>query len=242
MRKRKIDIDKVVSDAFLLGDEPSNQLPDDPVEFRSAYSRALSWYQASLSYEEKKAAFIGLFLGSGFPEKDVMLLEHLEPWKFDTWGSLATMMVKEFNIPDNHVDKLTNKYNDLLAEAKAMKIDTEAVRVVESTPRVELSEISRALIEEVETQIEDLLSGESSTFDFSLQEITKECGGKRKDAVEVVEHFDQISRELDNSAWDDELAEAYSHVSDRNKRKMAGLFLAMRRDLAKPWGQRRRKR
>lgn len=229
-------IDAEVSDLALYGREPENDFSSDPEEFNREYGFALSWFSAHTKASEQKDAFIRFFLAVDFPESDVNQLNKLPDWQFSTYGAFCVMLNKGFPAPQKYTDRLINKYQELLVEARKIPDETGNVVVYPANPDPLLNQILTFFNQTFEQYME----GEIDEITLPLRDTVTLLEGKKQTAQAVYSDFIGLDHDLMQAQnGDEEFVEAYSFLTEDQMSHLRKTIAGFREEVSKPWRTRK---
>lgn len=182
-------------------------------EFDNVLVASMAWYSKNSTPEVRKGWFIE-WLNEDFPGESNQV-EKLHEREFSTCGMLARMYVRGL-VNDYIADKLVGSFHELTRIQKALlqsKAEKQSVvKAKTADPRL------AAMISDLEVRIDSYIeSGYKESFDMT--EWLKNHSPSPSQAHDIRERFGVLLSELRDSFTDEDLKEAYSHMSLPQKKR-----------------------
>jgi hypothetical protein len=198
------------------GKEPSyNEVPEHGTpEFDKMLAESMSWYSKNSTADARKTWFID-WLNEDFPGES-NLVEKVHEREFTPCGMLARMYVRGF-ICDYIADKLVASFHELTRIQKAQiqaKVEAKTTVAKEKTvdPRLQ------SMISDLESRIDSYIESGYKEF-FDMSEWLKNHSPSPSQAHDLRERFAVLLNELRESFTDEDLKEAYSHITLPQKKR-----------------------
>jgi len=211
-------------------------------QFGNKYRDAMKWYRLETSGKDLKPKVIDWMGRSGMSKQEISDFKKTKDWRSNaTMGAIAACLIK--GMPDSHPDWNNGRsFGEYLKKSikeaiEAGKNDIEEVEEVKAVKAVapvvtiqdRLKETSGDMSEEIDYAIDSWIT-DPDAFDpkaFKMVNLLRGKGAKAAHARFIKTYFKRGQDELLELASgdaDEQLREAYSHVSKKNIKKLIDFY------------------
>jgi hypothetical protein len=214
----------------------------DSNQFLRHFHSAMAWYRLESSNKELKPKVINWMSANGYTKDQISAFKKTKDNRCGmTVGAIAACLLKgmppvrvEFNDGRSTAVWLANEISKIVAEGKDDIDDSEEVKVEVKTnvytPSIQerVRDASMLMTEEIETAIENFQT-DPEAFDpkaFKILNVLKAKQAKAAHARIIREFYTRDLEELQEAATtkDEQLKEAYSHLSKIQLRKITAFY------------------
>ena len=191
----------------------------EPLASDTSLAYLLDYYSQAHTKEEKKKWFLEYYKSpSSIKTGNLKLIESLPDNQFVQAGTLARIWMRGCQLPQvgNNLEEFEAK---LLAEACALKFQTDSAAEKKSRKKSLLAiQNANDLVSQIDEQI-DLCIQNNCVSKFDMGQWTKRNPTITSDIQATIQRrVQKLYDEVVLSASDPDLAEAYSHLTNRKKR------------------------
>jgi hypothetical protein len=211
-------------------------------QFGNKYRDAMKWYRLETSGKDLKPKVIDWMGRSGMSKQEISDFKKTKDWRSNaTMGAIAACLIK--GMPDSHPDwnngrsfeeYLKKSISEAVESGKHDVEEVEEVKAVKAVAPVvtiqdRLKETSGDMSEEIDYAIDSWIT-DPDAFDpkaFKMVNLLRGKGAKAAHARFIKTYFKRGQDELLELASgdaDEQLREAYSHVSKKNIKKLIDFY------------------
>lgn len=212
------------SNEVFWGKEPESK-DIDPLSpnFNDFLMEALAWYNYSATSEKKKAWFID-WVKKNKPKANVVAIEQINDGAFTTAGAVARIVSRGLSTSSYLNGKLASWIVEFQEEGAQILREKEEKKIAKKkaiTQDPQLVYLSSTINEVVEK----FMTSGYKKIDFDMSEWIRLHNPSVVHLAAIREDWFPILEELLNEEGDEQLVEAYSHLTDKQVEKFVELLL-----------------
>lgn len=212
------------------------------LEFANFWRAAMSWYRLESSGKELKPVVINWMGRNDYNKADIADFKKTKDWRCtSTMGALAACLIKgmpevraDFNNGKSFAEHLKKSIAEVIANGKNDIEEVEETKAIKAVAPVitiqdRLKEAAGDMSEEIDYAIDSWIT-DPEAFDpkaFKMANLLRGKGAKAAHARFIKAYFSggyEELLELASGNADEQLREAYSHVSRKNVKKLIDFY------------------
>ena len=211
------------SNEVFWGKEPESK-DVDPLSpnFNAFISEALAWYNYSATSEKKKSWFID-WVKKNKPKANIEAIEQINDGAFTTAGSVARIHSRGLTESSYLNGKLAKWVIEFQEEGSAILREKEEKKINKKKTSYDPQLVY--LFGIIDQVIDNFMTSGYKKTDFDMSDWIRLHNPSAAHLAAIREHWFPVLEELLNEEGDEQLAEAYSHLTDKQVEKFIELLL-----------------
>lgn len=213
------------SNEVYWGKEPNPKSFPHPLDpkFNNFLIEAFNWYNYSATSEKKKEWFIK-WVQENRPKASIEAIRQITDGAFTTAGAVARLYslgLTDSDYLNGKLDKWVSEFvNEGLEKIKVKESQSDAKKKqISSDPRL------TSLIESIDRVVDDFIKSGYRKTEFDMNDWLRLNSPSPAHHAAIKDRYFPIVEELLNEEADEQLTEAYSHLSDKQVERFIELLL-----------------